>query len=100
MRIAKRSRFGVPQGVDIIQGDAADPTFCVQAAQGAATVYHCMNPPYNAKMWAELLPRYMGNLIAAAGQARARLVVLDNVYMLGRPSGRPLDGYTTKPVRS
>jgi hypothetical protein len=50
-----------------------------------------MNPPYYARVWAELLPRYMENLIAAAGQNGARLVVLDNVYMLGRPQGQPLD---------
>ncbi len=91
VRIAKRSPGGAPPGVEIIQGDAADPAFCGQAAQGAATVYHCMNPPYDASIWAELLPRYMDNLIAAAGRTGARLVVLDNVYMLGRPSGRPLD---------
>jgi hypothetical protein len=51
-----------------------------------------MNPPYDARVWAETLPRYMANLIAAA--AGARLVVLDNVYMLGRPGGRPLDEET------
>jgi nucleoside-diphosphate-sugar epimerase len=50
-----------------------------------------MNPPYDARVWADLVPRYMDNLIAAAGRAGARLVVLDNVYMLGRPGGRPLD---------
>ena len=50
-----------------------------------------MNPPYDAKIWAELVPRYMENLIAAARDAGARLVVLDNVYMLGRPGGRPFD---------
>jgi nucleoside-diphosphate-sugar epimerase len=33
----------------------------------------------------------MENLIAAAGRNGARLVVLDNVYMLGRPQGKPLD---------
>ncbi len=54
-------------------------------------MYHCMNPPYYARVWAELLPRYMENLIAAAGRSGARLVVLDNVYMLGRPQGKPLD---------
>jgi NAD dependent epimerase/dehydratase family len=59
--------------------------------QGATTVYHCMNPPYDARIWADLVPRWMDNLIAAAGLAGARLVVLDNVYMLGRPGGRPLD---------
>jgi nucleoside-diphosphate-sugar epimerase len=91
VRIAKRSPGGVPPGAEVMQGDAADPAFCAQAAQGAATVYHTMNPPYDARLWAELLPRYMDNLIAAAGRTGARLVVLDNVYMLGRPGGRPLD---------
>ena len=71
-------------------GDAADPAFCVDAARGAATVYHCMNPPYDARIWAEKVPHYMDNLIAAASRAGARLVVLDNLYMLGRPKGRPL----------
>jgi uncharacterized protein YbjT (DUF2867 family) len=84
VRIAKRSPAGAPPGAEVIQGDASDPAFCVQAAQGAATVCHCMNPPYDARTWAELVPRYMDNLIAAAGRAGARFVVLDNVYMLGR----------------
>jgi nucleoside-diphosphate-sugar epimerase len=91
VRIAKRSPGGAPPGAEVMPGDATDPAFCAQAAQGAATVYHCMNPPYDARIWAELVPRYMENLIAAAGRAGARLVVLDSVYMLGRPDGRPLD---------
>jgi nucleoside-diphosphate-sugar epimerase len=91
VRIAKRSPGGAPPGAEVIQGDATDPAFCAQAAQGATTVYHCMNPPYDARLWAELLPRWMDNVIAAAGRTGARLVVLDNVYMLGRPGGRPLD---------
>ena len=91
VRVVKRSPGGAPPGVEVILGDAADPGFCAQAADGAATVYHCMNAPYDARIWAELVPRYMDNLIAAAGRSGARLVVLDNVYMLGRPRGRPLD---------
>ena len=91
VRIVKRSAGGVPQGTDVLQGDASDLNFCVQAARGASTVYHCMNPPYYARVWADLVPRYMENLIAASGRTGARLVVLDNVYMLGRPQGKPLD---------
>ena len=72
-------------------GDAADPAFCAEAARGAATVYHCMNPPYSTRVWAELVPRYMENLLAASAKAAARLVVLDNLYMLGRPGGRAFD---------
>lgn len=91
VRIAKRSPTHVPLGCDIILGDAADPAFCVEAARGATTVYHCMNPPYSTRVWAALVPRYMENLIAASAKAGARLVVLDNLYMLGRPRGRAFD---------
>jgi nucleoside-diphosphate-sugar epimerase len=89
VRIARRAA-GAPQGAELMQGDAADPEFCIRAAAGASTVYHCMNPPYDSKVWAALLPRFMDNLIAAASRSGARLVVLDNLYMLGRPAGRPL----------
>ena len=91
VRIAKRSPSHPRSGAEVLQGDASSPAFCTQAAEGATVVYHCMNPPYKARLWAELVPRYLENLIAAAGRAGARLVVLDNVYMLGRPGGRPLD---------
>ena len=91
VRIVRRSVGGVPKGADLLQGDAKDPDFCLEAAREATTVYHLMNPPYYARVWAELLPKYMDNLIAAAGRSGAKLVVLDNVYMLGRPQGRPLN---------
>ena len=90
VRVAKRTPAGVPNGARAVLGDAADLTFCIQAAEGAATVYHCMNPPYSTKVWADLLPRYMGNLIEASARAGARFVALDNVYMLGRPNGKTL----------
>ena len=91
VRIAKRTDAPVPTGAELVTGDAGDPAFCARAADGAAVVYHCMNPPYFAKVWAALVPRYLDNLIAAAGKAGARLVVLDNLYALGRPDGKLLD---------
>jgi nucleoside-diphosphate-sugar epimerase len=91
VRIVKRSSSHVPLGCEAILGDASDAAFCADAARGAAVVYHCMNPPYDARIWAQAVPRYIDNLIAASARASARLVVLDNVYMLGRPRGRALD---------
>jgi nucleoside-diphosphate-sugar epimerase len=91
VRIVKRSASPMPPGAEVVHGDAAHRALCIKAAAGAAAVYHCMNPSYYARIWAELVPRYMENLIAAAGHTAARLVVLDNVYMLGRPEGRALD---------
>jgi nucleoside-diphosphate-sugar epimerase len=91
VRIAKRSPAHVPAGCEVSLGDASDRAFCITAANDAATIYHCMNPPYSTRVWAELIPRYMENLIAAAAESHARLVVLDNLYMLGRPGGRTLN---------
>ena len=90
VRVVKRSPGGIPGGPQPLLGDAADLSFCIKAAEGADAVYHCMNPPYSAKVWADLVPRYMANLIEASARAGARLVALDNVYMLGRANGKPL----------
>ena len=90
VRLVRRSGPG-PEGVETLHGDAGDAAFATEATTGAAAIYHCMNPAYFAKEWARELPRYAGALVAAAGRARARLVVLDNLYLLGRPAGRPLD---------
>ena len=91
VRVVKRSPGGVPPDAEVVTGDATDPTFCGDAVRGATTVYHCMNPPYDSRIWAKQVPALMDNLINASGAAEARLVVLDNVYMLGRPSGKALD---------
>ena len=91
VRVVKRSAGGVLTGAELMQGDAADALFCHAACAGAAVVYHCMNPAYSASQWQALVPRYMGNLISAAGGVGARLVVLDNLYMLGRTGGKPMN---------
>jgi len=90
VRVARRSA-GAPEGVEVMLGDATDRGFCLEAARGASTVYHCMNPPYSTPVWADVIPKYIENLIAAAGTAGARLVVLESVYMLGRTGGRPMN---------
>src|SRR5262245_50685796 len=91
VRVAKRSEGHVPPGCELVLGDAADAAFCQEAAREASAVYHCMNPPYDTRIWAQMVPRYLDNLIGAAAAAKARLIVLDNLYMLGRPNGRPLN---------
>ncbi len=91
VRVVRKSAGAVSvEGVEVARGDAMDAAFCAEAARGAATVYHCMNTPYFARVWRETLPRLQANLIAAAGRAGARLVVLDNLYALGRTGGRPM----------
>ncbi len=93
VRLVRRAGGG-PTGVEVRTGDAGDPAFAAEAVRDADVVYHCMNPAYDAALWARELPRLMTALVGAAGREGARLVVLDNLYMLGDPHGRPMDEST------
>jgi nucleoside-diphosphate-sugar epimerase len=68
------------EALDVSIQDAA-----IAACDGAATVYHCVQPPYHR--WAAELPRLNQVIAAAAAQTGAKLVLADNLYMYG-----PIDG--------
>lgn len=94
VRLVKRKSRKTQAGIELMLGDASDATFCRKACSGAKVVYHCINPEYSAKEWENMLPPIMENLISAAGSIGARLVVLDNLYMLGRTWGKPMNENT------
>ncbi len=100
VRVAKRSSAGIPDGAEPALGDATDPAFCKAAVADAQVVYHCMNPAYSTPVWEEVLPKYLQNLIAASGSVGARLVVLENLYMIGVGDGGPIDEDTPVNPRS
>lgn len=92
VRIVSRSGLGAgTPGVVAVKADVLDQAAASAAARGAAVVYHCVNPPYSSRLWEAQLPQIAESLVGAAGKAGARLVVLDNLYLYGRPRGRPLD---------
>jgi nucleoside-diphosphate-sugar epimerase len=84
----------MPAGIEPAYGNAGDAAFCSEAVAGAKVVYHCVNPAYSARAWADQLPVIQSNLSAAAGAAGARLVVLDNLYAVGTGEGRPINEET------
>ena len=91
VRLVRRSGQAVDlPGVALHRADAAEPAAAAEAARGAAVAYHCLNAAYSTAAWAAELPRLQASLVAAAGRAGARLVVLDNLYALGKPKGRTL----------
>jgi len=75
-------------GAQILTGDASDPDFVSLAADGAAAVYQCLNPPYTR--WPELFPPLQRNLMAAARTSGAKLVSLENMYAYGPTHGAHL----------
>ncbi|WP_247827357.1 NAD-dependent epimerase/dehydratase family protein [Arthrobacter antioxidans] len=89
VRLVNRSGHApVGAGVELLAGDARDTSFAVDAARGAAVVYQALNPPYS--QWSQQFPALQAGVLTAAERAGARLVSLENVYMYGRPAGRPL----------
>jgi nucleoside-diphosphate-sugar epimerase len=96
VRAVNRSgRAPVPDGVDLVKGDASDPALATAAAGGAATVYQCLNPPYD--QWADLFPPLQDAVVQAARAAGARYVSVENVYMSGDTHGAPMT--ETTPLR-
>ena len=78
----------VPADVEVVGGNAADPAFSTEVAQGARVVYQTLNPPY--AQWAEKFPALQSAVLAAAEKSGARLVSMENVYMYGPAAGRVL----------
>lgn len=92
VRVVRRSDAPVAlAGVELVRADARDGRAAAAAVEGAETVYHCVNVAYYARTWAEQLPRVQESLVAAAGRAGAKLVVLDNLYAYGRTGGVPMN---------
>jgi nucleoside-diphosphate-sugar epimerase len=88
-RLVNRSgRAPVPDGVEVVAGDARDVAFSSEVARGASVVYQTLNPPYPE--WTAQFPLLQAGVLAAAEATGARLVSMENVYMYGRPNGRPL----------
>jgi nucleoside-diphosphate-sugar epimerase len=89
VRMVNRSgRAGVPEGVEVLGGDAADGAFAREASEGASVVYFVLNPPYNK--WPELFPPLQAGVLEGAASAGAKLVAMENLYMYGPTDGRPL----------
>lgn len=86
------SAAGLPRGVEVVAGDAADPAFATRAAAGAQAVYQCLNVPYHR--WAEDFPALQEAVTQAARAAGARYVSFENTYAVGDPGGAPITEVT------
>jgi nucleoside-diphosphate-sugar epimerase len=83
---AKTERLGLTW----YRGDVTDADFMDRACAGADVMYHCANPAdYNG--WDGVLQPMFYGILGAASRSGAKLVVLDNLYMIGRPAQSPFD---------
>jgi nucleoside-diphosphate-sugar epimerase len=90
-RVRAVNRAGVadvPDGVEVVGGDATDERLTKSACSDARVVYFCLNPPYTS--WPELFPPLQAGVLAGAASAGAKLVAVENLYAYGPTEGRPL----------
>lgn len=78
----------VPQGVEVVAGDAYSLEFTRRVTQAAAVVYQCAQPEYHR--WAQEFPALQASILEGAAANKAKLVIADNLYMYGDPNGQPI----------
>ncbi|OYY91147.1 MAG: epimerase [Sphingomonas sp. 28-66-16] len=90
VRVAQRSRpADLPEGVGFVRCDVLDPASVGAAVEGAAQIAVAIGFEYTGKTWEKVWPLAMRHLLDACAAQGARMVFLDNLYMLG-PQRAPL----------
>ena len=79
----------LPDGARFKTCDVLDAASVRQAVEGAAQVVLAVGFKYDAAVWRAVWPRTMTNVIDACAVTGARLIFVDNLYLLG-PQRAPL----------
>ena len=104
VRVAQRSRpSDLPARAEFVACDILDSGAVRRAVEGAAQVVLAVGFPYDRKVWREVWPRTMTNLVEACSATGAWLVFVDNLYQLGpqnapRREDMPLSDRGAKPA--
>jgi nucleoside-diphosphate-sugar epimerase len=80
-----------------VTADATDAAALTRAATNAATIFNCVNPPYNK--WATDWPPVHTAMMTAAQTTGAVLVMMGNLYLFGEGTAMPMregDAPTTR----
>jgi nucleoside-diphosphate-sugar epimerase len=86
--VSRHRPTSLAAGVDWRGADATDHRAALDAAEGAAVIYQCLNSPYTR--WPTLFPPLQAGVLCAAERTGALLVTLENVYGYGPTGGRPM----------
>ena len=94
--VSRKPAADLPEGVEQVAADAADPVQTRTACAGATVVYHCVQPPY--QRWAAEFPPLTQSIADAAAAAGARLVYADNLYAYGPVHGPITEDLPAQPT--
>jgi nucleoside-diphosphate-sugar epimerase len=86
VRLMSRSGTSWP-GAETVRGDVTSLRETVDALKRSRVAFLCVGLRYDTRVWSDLWPRIMANVIEACLVNDTRLVFFDNVYMYGLVEG-------------
>ena len=88
----------MPDGVEVVSGDAVDAASLTRAAEGCAALFHLVNVVIN-RDWVSTTSRLLDAALTACRATGARLVFPANVWVFGRgsPGQRVAEGAPARP---
>jgi nucleoside-diphosphate-sugar epimerase len=87
IRIVSRNPKKVNDTDEIFAADLTDPEQVSEAVKGSDVTYLVAGLKYEIKVWRDLWPKIMANVIEACKKHQSKLVFFDNVYMYGIVDG-------------
>lgn len=102
--VAQRSRpKDLPPEAQFLTCDVLDLVSLNEATKNASQIVVALGFKYDGKVWRDVWPRAMANLIESCTQGGQRIVFIDNLYMYGPQTtplreDMPLSNYGAKPA--
>lgn len=81
IRVVSRNPKKVNETDQLLKADLTDPKQLDKAVEGSEIVYVTIAFPYSIKVWRELWPKFMRNLIETCSNHKSKIVFVDNMYM-------------------
>jgi len=78
----------VPAGVEVVASDLYDQAKVKEVTRDAQVVYQVAQPNYHE--WVEKFPLLQKSIIDGLAGSGAKLVLVENLYMYGKPHGKPM----------
>ena len=81
IRLVSRNPKAINPDDHLLAADLTDKTQIMKAVEGSEVVYVTVGFPYNTKVWQQVWPPFMRNVLEACQTHEAKLVFFDNIYM-------------------
>ena len=81
IRLVSRNPKKVNKSDELMTADLLNADDVRKAVEGSEIVYVTVGFTYSAKVWKEVWPKFMTDVIAACKEFNAKLVFFDNMYM-------------------